>query len=289
VADRDENFFQPNVPMFSQLTSEIAIVSMADGKEVFLDPGTRFCSFGLLAWQHTSTQGIRQTAGGTELVPTPSANYKDAVSKRVGRLSLAEDGSAHGRVIVAWAGEEALVRRLSGFKTDDAGRKKELESEIKTMLPSGATVRLESAVGWDNAEAQLTATFSVEIPSFASSAGRRMLVPTNLFQSKSVQPFAHGERKNPVYFNYPYYAIDDVQIVFPAVLHAENVPQTQPVKTDYSVYKIERAVKENTLTVRRDFGIAGMAFAQKDYADLQKFFAGVSTGDSEQVVLTAAQ
>src|SRR5260221_6905334 len=193
VSDRDEIFFQPGVPMFSQLTSEIAIVSMADGKEVFLDPGTRFCPFGLLTWQHNGTQGIRQTAGGgTELASTPGANYTDAVSKRVGRLSLAEDGSAHGQVMMAWAGEEALVRRLSGFKTDDAGRKKELENELKAMLPSGAIVGLESATGWDKVESQLIASFTVEIPSFASNAGQRTVVPTNLFQSNSKQPFPRG-------------------------------------------------------------------------------------------------
>ena len=82
VADRDEYFFQQNVPNPAQLTSEIVIV-MVDGKEIFLDPGTPLCPFGHLAWQHTSTQGIRQTAdGSTALAATPEANYKDAISKR---------------------------------------------------------------------------------------------------------------------------------------------------------------------------------------------------------------
>jgi len=290
VSDRDEIFFQATVPMFSQLTSEIAIVSMADGKEVYLDPGTRFCPFGLLAWQHNGTQGIRQIAGGgTDLAPTPGANYKDTVSKRVGRLSISADGSARGRVVLAWTGEEALVHRLSGFKTDEAGRKKELENELKGMLPSGAIVQLESATGWDAPEAQLQASFTVEVPSFASSAGRRMMVPTNLFESNSRQPFAHGERKTPVYFNYPFYTMDDVQISFPSTFRVENVPQPQHVKTDYSVYKMEHVVNANTLSISRDFGIAGMIFTQQDYAGLRKFFSGVTTGDSEQIVLTAAQ
>src|SRR5580765_7846079 len=85
-------FFQAAIPNFSQLTSEIAIV-VVDGKEIFVDPGTPLCPFGQLAWQHTSSQGMRQTSdGGTALAPTPSANYKDAISKRVGRLVLSEDG-----------------------------------------------------------------------------------------------------------------------------------------------------------------------------------------------------
>ena len=76
VADRDEYFFQQNIPNSSQLTSEIVIV-MVDGKEIFLDPGTPLCPFGHLAWQHTSTQGIRQTANGsTALAATPEARLQ---------------------------------------------------------------------------------------------------------------------------------------------------------------------------------------------------------------------
>src|SRR5580765_7612410 len=287
VADRDEYFFQAAIPNFSQLTSEIAIV-VVDGKEIFVDPGTPLCPFGQLAWQHTSSQGMRQTSdGGTALAPTPSANYKDAISKRVGRLVLSEDGSAKGKIAIAWAGEEALVRRLSGLKTDAAGRKKELEDELKAVLPAGALVQLDATSGWENADVQLTANFSVEIPSYASGAGKRMLVPTNLFQSRSRQPFAHGERKQPVYFNFPYYSMDETQITFPATLQMETLPEAQPIRTDYSICKVQYSANGNTITISRDFGMGGIAFKQEDYAELRKFFAGVSTVDSQSLVLTA--
>ncbi len=290
VADREGVFFQANVPNPLQLTREIAIVTLGDGKEIFVDPGTPLCPFGLLAWQHTSTQGLRQSAsGGAELAVTPAANYKDAVSKRVGKLILAEDGSAKGKIGVAWAGEEALIHRLSGLKTDAAGRKKELEEEFKALLPAGALVQLETANGWEDAEAQLTANFTVEIPSYASSAGKRLLVPTNLFQSRSRQPFANSERKLPVYFNYPYYSMDETQIIFPSTFQIENMPKTEPVRTEYSIYKVDRRANGNTVTVSRDFGIAGIGFQQKDYPELRKFFAGVNSSDGEQLVLTSAK
>jgi hypothetical protein len=289
VADRDEYFFQQNIPNPSQLTSEIVIVSV-DGKEIFLDPGTPLCPFGSLGWQHTSTQGIRQTAdGGTQLAPTPSASYKDAISKRVGRLILGEDGSAKGKIGIGWAGEEALTHRLSGLKTDDAGRKKELEDELKAMLPTGASVQLDTVAGWEDAEKQLSATFSVEIPSYASSAGKRMLVPTNLFQSRSRQPFAQGDRKQPVYFNFPYYLMDETTITFPATYQMENLPEVQPIQTDFSIYNLKHSAKGNTVTVSRTFAIAEIAFKQNEYAGLRKFFGDVNNGDSQPLVLTASK
>jgi hypothetical protein len=271
------------------LNSEIAIVVL-DGKEVFLDPGTPMCPFGHLAWQHTSTQGVRQTPdGNTALVPTPAASYKDAISKRVGHLVLSADGSVKGKIGIAWAGEEALVHRLSGLKTDAAGRKKDLEDELKAILPAGAIVQMDASKGWDDAEAQLTANFTVEIPGYATTTGKRLLVPHDMFQTHTQQPFAHGERKQPVYFIYPYYTMDETQITFPASFHLENVTDNQPTHTDFSLYKVQHATNGNTITTSRDFAMAGIAFQQKDYADLRKFYAAVTTGDAEPLILTAGK
>jgi len=201
VSDRDENFFQPYIPMFSQLTSEIAIVPMADRQRGFsLIPVSVFVLSG--CW-HGSTMEPKEFVR-PQAVRNWSPHRMPTTKTRSARGSpgsrLQQDGSAHGRIMVAWAGEEGLVHRLSGFKTDAEGRKKELENEIQTMLPNGTTVQLDSVTAGTNRKSQLTASFTVEIPSFASSAGRRMLVPTNLFQSQNVQPFAHGERKKPRVF-----------------------------------------------------------------------------------------
>jgi Domain of Unknown Function with PDB structure (DUF3857) len=289
VADRDEYFFQQNVPNPAQLTSEIVIV-VVDGKEIFVDPGTPLCPFGHLAWQHTSTQGIRQTANGsTALATTPEANYKDAISKRLGNITISEDGNAKGSIGIGWAGEEALVHKLRGLKTDPAGRKKELEDELQAMLPAGATVQLVSAEGWDDGEKQLSANFKVEIPSYASSAGKRMLVPTNLFESRSRQPFAHGDRKQPVYFNFPYYLMDETTITFSASFQMENLPEVQPVRTDYSLYTLTHIAQGNSVKISRSYAMGGIAFHQNEYAGLRKFFDGVNAGDTQSLVLTSAK
>jgi hypothetical protein len=263
---------------------------MVDGKEIFLDPGTPLCPFGHLAWQHTSTQGIRQTGdGSTALAPTPAANYKEAISKRLGNITISEDGNARGSIGIGWAGEEALVHRLRGLKTDAAGRKKELEDELKAMLPAGATVQLDSAVGWEDGEKQLSAFFKVEIPSYASNVGKRMLVPTNLFESRSRQPFAHGDRKQPVYFNFPYYLIDETTITFPASFKMENLPEVLPVRTDYSIYTLTHIAQGNAVKISRTYAMGGIAFHQNEYAGLRKFFDGVNAGDTQSLVLTSAK
>jgi hypothetical protein len=288
VADRDEVFFQPVIPNSEQLTSEIVIVTI-DGKEIFLDPGTPFCPFGHLSWQHNSTQGIRQTADGAVIAQTPGADYKEAVSRRVGRLVLAEDGTAKGKIGIAWAGQEALVHRLNSLKTDVAGRKKDLEDEVKALLPQGAIVQLDASNGWDDGEAQLTANFTVEVPGYASTAGKRLLLPKDLFQTKSRTPFTHGDRKNPVYFSYPFYSSDETTITFPQNFHLESAADSQPTQTDFAFYRVKHVSTSNSVTVDRDFAMGGIGFQTKEYPELRKFYSVVTSGDSEPLVLTAAK
>src|SRR5205807_1657981 len=170
VGTRDEIFFQPNIPSWRQLNSEIAIVHLADGKDIFLDPGTLFCSFGVLEWTRTAVQGVRQnTSGGTELTQTPAPDLSQTVTQRIAQLKLQEDGSLTGKILLAWNGQEALSRRIDASKTDEAGRTKALEDEARALLPGAAAVKLESSKGWEDQDARLQSVFNVEIPSFATS------------------------------------------------------------------------------------------------------------------------
>lgn len=289
VGARDSVFFQPNIPNWRQLNSEVAIVHLADGKDVFLDPGTRFCPFGLLEWTRTSVQGVRQTANGnTELAQTPEPDYKQTVSQRIGQLKLQEDGTLTGQILLSWTGQEALSRRIDAAKTDDAGRTKALEDDARTLLPSAKTIKLVSSKGWDQPNDRLQGVFNVEIPSFATSTGKRLLLPTALFEQDEKQPFIHQQRKNPVYFSYPYRIYDSVQITLPAGLHVESLPQKQSVSPDFGAYTAERTQKGNMLELRRDFAIGGFAFQLSMYPELKSFYEKMKSADEEQIVLQAA-
>ena len=288
VADRDQTIFQPAIPNWRQLNTEIAIVNL-NGKDVFLDPGTPSSPYGLLEWKHTSVSGVRQTASGTtQIAQTPSPEYRDAYTQRIARVNMDADGTLHGKIALAWLGQEGLAHRLIGLQTDEAGRRKDMEEELANMLPQGAEVHLDSVKGWDDAGAPLVAAYTVRIPSFATSAGKRLMVPVALFQARSKPVLTRAERKTPIYFPYPYQTHDDIQLGLPPSIKVEHVPSTAPVKKDFAFYNIQRNLAGGMLEIKRDFAIGGMAFPQKEYADLKGFFESVNTADAEQVVMNAA-
>jgi len=284
VATREDTFFQQNVPEWRQLNSEVAIVSLVEGKELFLDPGARLCPFGLLEWKRTSARGIRQRAGGaTELAETPQPTYQDATTQRVADLKLQRDGTLRGQIALVWAGQQALQRRIDGAQTDDAGRKKAAEDELKSLLEASAVVKLDSLASWDDSERPLKAVFNVEPPGYAQITGKRVLLPSDLFLSRHL--FVTETRKTPVYFEYPYRTFDRVVITLPPDVHLENLPQAQTAKADFAICSVQRTLTGNVLELRRDFALGGNVFLLTEYPKLKSFFDQVHSNDDEQVTL----
>ena len=70
VANRSGEIFEKNYLSTDQLDAYLAIISL-DNKEVYLDPGTKFCPFGLLYWPHSNSGGLKETASGAEVSHTP--------------------------------------------------------------------------------------------------------------------------------------------------------------------------------------------------------------------------
>ncbi|HEX5234208.1 MAG TPA: DUF3857 domain-containing protein [Silvibacterium sp.] len=131
VADRDENVFQPGYLTWDQLNDDLAIVSL-DGKELYFDPGQRYCEFGKLHWKHTSAGGLRQSDGGTKIFTTPPPRYEDNDTERSGQLTLDADGQVHGVVNETMTGAEALFWRQAALIEDESGVKKLFEDSLQS-------------------------------------------------------------------------------------------------------------------------------------------------------------
>jgi len=195
-----------------------------DGKDAFLDPGTKFCPYGIMDWKYTGTHGLKQLpGGGTEIAQTPPPDYMKAITKRVARLQLNDQEQVEGTLAIGYFGQEALTRRIEGSKTDDVGRTKILEEEVKSWLPANAQVAISNPPQWDAVETPLVAEFKIS-SRMLMSGGKRVLLPTNIFQFNRPPMFAHPDRKQPIYFEFPSREIDDVHIKLPNNLQVESLP-----------------------------------------------------------------
>ncbi len=288
VASREDTFFSPEFMSTRQLDAEIAVVQVG-AKEVFLDPGTKFCPYGLLDWRYSASRGLRQIAGkGAEIAESPLANYDQAQIQRLARLQLTEDGRAEGLIKVGFYGLEAMERRQKGSMTDAEGQKKLLEDEVRGWLPGNSDVTLIGTPNWDDTESHLAATFKISCP-LAIGAGKRWLVPVHIFQVNNKPVFSAAERVNSIYFWYPTRRVDEVHIILPPTLEVESLPPNDDVKLDYALYSTsQKQDAANAIVARRDLIMAGMAFPSTMYKEIKTFYDKVKTGDDQQVIAKGA-
>jgi hypothetical protein len=283
-SNREQRFFQKALLSRSQLDSEIAVVNL-NGKDIYLDPGTKFCPYGLIRWIRNSTTALKLDKKGGTFIEVPPAPYNKAILLRVADLTLSPDGSAQGTVQVTFNEGEALEHRLDALDTDEAGRKKSLEDEIQASLPSGASAKLTSSENWEDSSKPLITTFHVEIPAFASAAGKRLLMPAFLFQTKQMDAFKHADRKYPVYFPYGFEEADKVSVKLPAGYSVEDVPPKQVANIGYAAYQNLIQFDGAQLVSQRVLQVNGIYFTLDRYPTVKDFFNRVQAGDEEQTIL----
>jgi hypothetical protein len=286
VASRNNWMFDEGDLNFAQLDHEIVIVKLDTG-ELRLDPGVRFCPFGLVYWKHSDTRGLRQTsAKSADLVAVESGDQSEAWFRRDATLTLNRTGELEGTVQVTYKGQRALIERIEHWKTDDAGKKKALEDALKRWLPENAEVTLTNKPDWE-AEGDLVAVFHVSAPA-GSSAGHRTLLPLDIFAANRAPAFAHAERLWPITFEYPYRNTDHLHLILPEGTHVESVPAAVVEKLPYAIYSVKLANKGNEVEVVRDLVMAGNAFLTDRYPELKSFYDKVKAGDDLQAVLKGA-
>lgn len=286
VVARDRAYFLPAFLDFDQLDDEIAIVQL-DRKEVFLDPGTRFCPYGLLYWKGTASRGVRQMPDGKTVIASSTlANYSDSQVQLVLNLSITSDLQGEGVLNVFYFGQAAVEYRLHSMNTDAAGLKKELEDQVKARLPENAEVTLTNQPEWQSDET-LAASFRIKTP-LLSSAGKHLLLPAQLLATKLPNPFPHAERKYPIYFKYPYSEVDEIHILLPRTYQVEMLPSPTQQRLQYAIYNTSYSQSGQQIIVRREFAISGNYFEVPYYPELRSFYERTRSIDEQQILLKPA-
>lgn len=286
VSDRRQRSFNKLVLSVEQIDSSAVMVSV-NGSDLLLAPGTRFCPFGLLAWEHSAATALKCSKSGADFITT--ASPKNSSAKRTARMSLTADGMLKGEITVELNGEDALERRLSALKTDEAGRSKDFEDEVRAWLPDGAIVRLKDAQGWDATEEPLIVRFDIEVAHFASGAGKRLIAPAFLFPTFKKDMFVHEGRVYPIVFPYPFTENDEVDIKLPEGYFLEAPPYRRKAGLSYAGYEISSSLQDNQLITRRSFHVDGLTFPPEKYDELKNFFGIVQAGDGGQAVFRPQQ
>jgi len=284
LSGRSEYFFNQKRMNTAQLDADTVLVK-SEGKDLYLDPATKFAPYGLMPWTETGVAGLRLDKQGGTWIQTEVPESSTCKVLRQADLKLNEEGGLEGPVKVTYTGLEALDRRLGQRFGDATQRKEYLEEELKNVIPATAEVELKNKPDWDSSDEKLVAEYDVKIPGWASSAGRHVVLPLGLFAGAQKHVFEHTQRTHAIYFSYMFQTEDQTKITLPAGWKVGSLPTEVHLDATAAEYRIQAEKKENALQVTRTLRSDIVLYQPSVYPALRDFYQKVRSGDEQQVVL----
>ncbi len=284
VPDRSKNIFLPGWLDFRQFNDVIAIVNV-DGKEEYFDPGWRYCPYGHLAWQHTLVEGLRETNKASEFGTTPGDDFNYNRMERVANLNMDDNGQITGRIDLNFSGSPAVKWRHKALIGDAESLHHALQSYLEGMVPTSLQVKVDKIENLQDYEQPLKVSFQVT-GALGVHAGNRLIMPSDLFESRSAATFPDDKRQEPVYFPYAQYHADALRVNLPERWVVEAIPAK--ARYDFSGREAyEMLVTQNAggFTTRRERFQIELLVAPKDYAALRGYYSQFESQDQASVVL----
>jgi hypothetical protein len=285
VSERSTYFFVPSLLDSRELNEAVVAVNL-NGQDIYLDPATKHCPFGLLPWDETGVQGIKLDKDGGSFVTTPPPKSSDALIERTGTLQMSNDGWLTGTLAVNFNGQEALWRRNNAENQDDETRTKNLTDTVKSWLPAGATLDLTNQPDWAGSETPLHAEFKVRTKFVGASTGRRLLMSESLLSNLVAVRFDHPVRTYPIYFDYPMEFTDDINLTLAIVLQPESIPPAVHLAAPgYGQYDLTCEQAPGALHFHRQMSLTGFYYDVPYYTDLRAYFDHARSTDGQQVII----
>jgi hypothetical protein len=290
VVNRDRAIFDPSYLNVRQLDDYIVIVNI-NGKDVYLDPGERYATFGDLHWKHNASGGLRfsDNSKGVAIAATPANLYSSANTQRIAEITLDDKGAITGYARFIITGPEALHWRQLTLTNDTDEIKKQFNEQLIGILPDGVHADFDHFLALDDYNAKLIAIINLS-GNLGTATGKRYFLPGLFFESQAKHPFvAQATRFAPVDVHYSKVVQDTVSYHLPAGYSVESAPLTADTGwPQHALLRIKSDIDGTNVTISRAFLYNYTLLSSKDYTDLHDYYLKVAAADQQQLVLTHA-
>lgn len=287
IASRSLRTFSPQYMDNIQLDSVLVLMTI-DGKDVFVDPGTKMAPFETLHWAHTGAGGITLDAGNkAQTLVTPLQKNTDNSTLHVGTLNLTAQGAVSGTLKVAFTGQRAIELRQLGIKSGPEAVKDEINRMIAAQVPDGIQAKVDHTAYLDDPGKQLLAVLQVS-GAFAKNSEGHLEVPRLLFEAKETNPFPVDTlRELPVDMRYPAQEQEQITFVLPAGFTLKENPEDANLRwEENAAYQLRTKVAGDSITDARILARGFTLLEAKDYSGLRDFYQKVVSADQQKLILT---
>ncbi len=232
-----------------------------------------------------STEGrtaLLITPEGGRLIETPKLMPEDNLRRSEATIVLSPKGAAEIKSTVQQFGAEQEAMRYYQY---EFSQKEKEEWFLKNIdLPACFIKTLDIQSQPD--EPVANTRYSLEVPRFASQAGKRIFVPLN-----KLNPFKHvprllEARQHPVQVRHGFHESDTFTFRLPAGFTVESIPEkTMNLSSEFGQYQMKIDVKDGELIYIRQLEIYPVTLPADRYNDLRNFYKEISKADDMKVVL----
>jgi len=270
------------------LQSSFIAVKVND-KWQFLSPAEYYTPYGMLRWLEEG-QNALVISKEPEWVMTPISAPEKSVQKSTGKFRLLEDGTLEGDARIEYTGQLAMDRKY--YNDDDSQQQREetLRSMVKAQMSTAelTNIKIENV---NDPVKPFAYNYHVRVPGYAQRTGKRLFLQPAFFEHGVAPLFSSSERKQAVYFHYPWREEDEVTIDLPAgfALDSPDAPapftigQTGQYKPTIGVTKDGKS-----LVYKRSFFFCGgdaIIFPVTTYGTLKQVFDRINQQDNHIITL----
>lgn len=292
LSNRNKSFFNPNRdPVNPNYINPGGIAVKLNDKWTYYNPGNPILPFGKLVWYEEAVYTMLVSEEWSFWTRTPLSTHEDSKGVRKGKFTLSEDGTLEGTVTLEYTGNWANSKRSGGLDETNEKRESDFTEDLKEWVSTGefTNVRAENFVTSDK---PVTYSYKLKIPSYATKTGKRLFFQPAVFQFNSKPEFSSSTRIYPIYFNYPWSEIDEIEITLPSDYSVEKISLPKDVAEGSKLgglkFSIDFNKETNTVIYKREFyfGEGGrILFPASAYKPLKKLFDLFHNSDTHTLSL----
>ncbi|MBN1781307.1 DUF3857 domain-containing protein [bacterium] len=278
-----------SVVNISQFNHVIALATLSDGTEIWMDPTEKYEAFGNLPWYDQNTLALK---AGTDpvLQNTPVDSIGRNLSTRFWSVDLYEDGQATGTVELRFTGAHAieLRRQLSGIRAQEITAW--FGQELLTLFPVSKYYVIQIA-HINNLERPLTINSGFITNKIAFQNDDVLsLYPGSFSAFNWPRLFPNQDRQHPVVLRHPVSTRDEILIRYPQSWEYLTGSVSDSLRTPFGHYSWSIDQSEHgTIHFKRSFDIRRSVISPSDYTEFVRFLSSVSSGDQTLIQFKQSQ
>jgi hypothetical protein len=209
------------------------------------------------------------TPKGGKLVKTPSSKAKDNREVREAKVSLDKNGNADVKVKTKFTGNQMMDidEAVKNSTSDDEKKWIQNRLSIPNFNLDKYQIKLRKK---DRDTTQIF--MKLTLPSYGARMGNRIFIHTNLMHRLNYIPSKVTDRKNPIYFDYPYFDTDSVIFRLPTGYTFESLPDSIQIEEKFGSFNsYVKPLNKNRILYVRHMKINTYRLPPSEYVQYRNF------------------